>query len=238
MKEKDKKEKRLFTVKMINLISGLLILGASIWILLDSGAAIDFYVILIAVSLTIIGIARIMVGTSQEDLRKSARIWKIFSGLVALIVGLSVNIIQIRFPVVTIAWLILLSSLTLLVVGASRFFRGLQAKRYPLWYRILILIAGSVSIVIAILIGLTNLNLLAIITKSEYPSDSSCNHVNDISVGTNKFDISEKTRINSKIITLFFPFTILGKLPFFIISQSFTLKIFSQYCIDWWSSAQ
>ncbi|TFG22935.1 MAG: hypothetical protein EU533_03710 [Promethearchaeota archaeon] len=163
--DNEKKEKRLFTVKIVNLISGLLILGATFWILLDSGAAINFYVILIAVSLVIIGIARIMVGTSQEDLKKSARVWKIFSGLVALFVGLSVNIIQIRFPTVTVAWLILLSSLALLVVGLARFFRGLQAKQYPLWYRILILIAGCTSIVISILIGLPNLNLVAIITN-------------------------------------------------------------------------
>ena len=55
-------------------------------------------------------------------------------------------------------------SIALFIIGISRFFRGIQAKMYPLWYRILIIVAGIASIIISILIALTNLELVPIIT--------------------------------------------------------------------------
>ncbi len=159
----EKKEKKLITIKIVNLISGLLIIGASLWILLDDAAAIDFFVLMIALSLAILGIARIFVGLGQEDMSKSVRFTKIFSGFVALGVGLAISIIDLRFPAVSIAWLVVLASIALIIVGLSRFYRGIQAKLYPIWYRIFIIVAGVTSIVISILITLTNLNVVPII---------------------------------------------------------------------------
>ena len=161
-----KNEKNLLKVKIVNLISGLLILGISIWMLLDSGAAVDFFITMIAIALVVLGIARIIVGTSHDELKKSAKFVKISSGIIAVIIGLSVNLIHIRWPTVSIIWLYLLAAAGLLVIGFARFFRGLQARQYPLWYRIIILIAGCASIVISILIGMTNLNVVLIIPEN------------------------------------------------------------------------
>ena len=165
MKNENIKERRLFTVKVVNLLSGLFILGLSIWVLLESSAATDFLLVLIAISLVITGIARIVVGTSKDDLKKSAKVVKIASGLIVLTLGLAIPVIDIRWPTVSIAWLIFISSVALLVVGVSRFYRGIQAKRYPMWYRIIIIVAGIASIVISVLIGMTNLNVVMIIAN-------------------------------------------------------------------------
>ena len=161
---KEKKERRFFMVKIVNLITGLLIIGASIWILLDDSSAIDFFILLIAISLAIVGIGRIFVGIGQEEMKTSVRFVKIASGFIALGIGLAVSIIDFLFPSVSIAWLISLSSIALLTIGLSRFFRGIQAKMYPLWYRLLILVAGIASIVISILIILTNFEVVSIIS--------------------------------------------------------------------------
>ena len=160
---KEKKEKRFFMVKIVNLLSGLLIIGASFWILLDDSSAIDFFILLIAISLAIVGIGRIFVALGQEDLKTSVRFVKIISGFISLGIGLAVSIIDYGFPSVSISLLISLASIALLTIGFSRFFRGIQAKMYPLWYRILIIVAGIASLVISILIILTNFEVVPII---------------------------------------------------------------------------
>ena len=145
MVTEEKSKKRFAKAKIVNFLSGLIILGISFWILLDSGAAIEFLVLLISLSLMVLGIARIFVGLGQVDMDKSVRGVKITSGIFALLIGLTINIIDFRFPAVNIAVLFTLASIALIIVGFSRFFRGIQAKKYPLWYRILIIIAGVAS---------------------------------------------------------------------------------------------
>jgi hypothetical protein len=166
MTEGKKKEKKMITVKIVNLIGGLLILAASIWILIDKTAAIDFFIVIIATALMILGFIRIFGGLYRDDLDKSVKVIKTITGIISLITGLLIVLIEFRFPPGSVAWLVLLASIALLLNGFSRFFTGIQAKSYPLWYRILIIIAGVFSFVIAILIGLTNLSLVMIFPNS------------------------------------------------------------------------
>lgn len=163
MKDEAKKEKKLITVKIMNVGAGLLILAASIWILLDNTAALEFFIVMIASALMISGFIRIFNGLFRDDLEKSIKAMKTITGIISLLIGLVIVLIDFRFPSISIAWLILIASIALLLNGLSRFLTGIQAKRYPLWYRILIIIAGFISFVFAILIGLTNLEIVAII---------------------------------------------------------------------------
>ncbi len=164
---KERKERKLITVKIVNFFAGLLILGASIWILLDSGVAVDFFIVMIASALNIIGFVRIFNGLYRDDLKKSVKTSKTITGIISLLLGTTIIVIDFRFSSISIAWLILLVSITLLLNAISRFFTGIQAKRYPLWYRILTIVAGFASLVVAVLIGLTNLNIVVIIPSQE-----------------------------------------------------------------------
>ena len=160
---KEKKQRKLITVKLVNLFAGLLILGTAIWIVIDS-YAVDFFVIMIAIAFNFIGFVRIFNGLYRDDLKKSVKAIKTITGILSLLLGTIIIVVDFRFSSsISLAWLILLVSIILLLNAISRFFTGIQAKRYPLWYRILIIVAGFGSLVIAVLIGLTNLNVVSII---------------------------------------------------------------------------
>ena len=79
---REKKERRLTTV----------------WILLDDSKAIEFLVLLIAISLAVVGIARVFIGIGQEDMKNSVRFMKIAIGFIALGIGVAVSIIDYGFP--------------------------------------------------------------------------------------------------------------------------------------------
>lgn len=108
--------------------------------------------IIIAVAILLMGIPRVINGGTNKTLETKVRIMKIIVGGFAILIGLLSIIWAIIDPVLSGEWLVLLLAVALVVLGAGRFLRGIQASDYPTWFRTLILGIGILTIILAVVI--------------------------------------------------------------------------------------
>jgi len=135
-----------------NIANGLLIMILAITIFFYSGAAILLLILLFSAILILSGMARIFNAFSNEELSGAGAIVKFISGILLIIVSISVIIALLSNPTFSVALIIFIYSITLLIIGIARIFIGLAGSKYLKWYRILIVIIGVVVVVLSLII--------------------------------------------------------------------------------------
>jgi len=139
-------------LNILNRIIGLSVIILSFIIILSSTTILATLMILLAITFLFIGIGRIINGFIDEKLTKLGKIFKFISGISEIIIGLVVMIIIILEPLYSITILINLFAIGLVIIGASRVVLGVNIRKYSNTYRIIMLLGGTLTIILGIII--------------------------------------------------------------------------------------
>ena len=158
------------SLRVWNLISGLLQILLAIIVLICSLAAILTLLMILSIAIMVAGLSRIINAISDEKLGNAAAIWKFITGILAIVVGLIVFFNTFTQPILTIQILIFIFALALLGIGISRIIVGLLTSDFYTWYRALIIIVGFLIIGLSVIVlfsqGLGFLILILILSIS------------------------------------------------------------------------
>ncbi|MFW9952156.1 MAG: HdeD family acid-resistance protein [Candidatus Thorarchaeota archaeon] len=139
-------------LSILNIIIGIVVISLSFIVIIFSAQTLATLITLLAIIFLFIGFARIINGFIDEKLTKLGKILKFFTGILGIVVGLLVIIITIINPTYSISILIDSFAIVLTIIGASRIFLGINIQSYPKSYRITMILGGTLTIVLGILI--------------------------------------------------------------------------------------
>ncbi len=139
-------------LKGVNLIVGLIVILLSILVIIFSSAALLSIIILLSIALLFAGIGRLYSAFADEKLNKIAKGLKIIVGILEIIISLTVIIITIIEPTISILLLINLFGLIFIVIGASGIAIGLLVEKFTKQYRFLLILIGIISFVFAFIV--------------------------------------------------------------------------------------
>lgn len=114
--------------KMGNIILGIIAIGFGILVATYPGFTTGFLLILMALGLLFIGVARVITGLSQKEIAKWLRIFLIISGSFAIVA----SIIVFAVPLIGVIFLALIISISLLVIGIDSITQGISGKKIRL----------------------------------------------------------------------------------------------------------
>ncbi|MEJ2248570.1 MAG: DUF308 domain-containing protein [Candidatus Lokiarchaeota archaeon] len=135
----------------INVILGLLIIGLGFLLLLTSIINIFEVLLIHAIAIFIIGIAKITNSLSNEKLNQGLSTWKFIIGLLAVLLAVMVLFTAIFEPLfLTVEMLVALFGFVFLLIGLEQIAKAIITKSYLNWYRVLILIVGIVNFILSI----------------------------------------------------------------------------------------
>ncbi len=138
--------------KTSNLLIGLLLIAFSILAIMYPEATINSLAFLLSVALMIIGIARVLNASSDENLKNIKVIARFLSGAIAVIISFVAMLLIISDPETALdLWYILLA-IGILIIGLARIILGIQAKEYDKWFKIYLIVIGLLLIVLSILV--------------------------------------------------------------------------------------
>ena len=100
------------------------------------------------------GIALIIEGAINKELKTIVRVFAIIAGILAGIIGIILMIRSIVDPMAGLELFLLIVAITLLVLGIYRIVEGIGTRNYPTWYRVLGVIVGILEIIFSIIIFL------------------------------------------------------------------------------------
>jgi uncharacterized membrane protein HdeD (DUF308 family) len=135
-----------------NIIFGLLIMILAMMVFIFPSTTLLFLIYVIAFTIMLMGISRLINAFSDEKISNFKVITRFITGVVLLIFSIVVIIITLNDPTYSISILIFLLAVALLIMGIGRFFIGLFAKKFDVWFRIALMVIGMVTIVLSIII--------------------------------------------------------------------------------------
>jgi uncharacterized membrane protein HdeD (DUF308 family) len=130
--------------RALEIIGGVIVIGAALLALADPQFIVNAFVIIIAAGLVIGGLFRISVGTFATVLPSTLRALNTAGGIIALVLGIAA-LLDLQAAVMT---LITILALALLLVGAFEIGVGV-ARHPPTWLRASILVLGVLTIILA-----------------------------------------------------------------------------------------
>ena len=135
-------------LRIINILAGILYIILSFLVLIDIGFATFTLLIILAVSLMLIGLSRIVNGIFIPKQRLFLRILKIIVGILLLPLAL----IVITYPALGIDVLIILLAGGLIANGVLRIIIASADVNIPNWFRVLLFILGILTILLGIIV--------------------------------------------------------------------------------------
>lgn len=132
-----------------NIIIGLIIIFLSILVIIFSSAALLSLMILLSIALLFAGIGRLYNSFANEQLNKIAKIIKFLVGLLAIVISLTILILSIINPSVSILLLINLFGYSFIIIGCARIAIGFLVEKYTKQYRFFLVLVGIVTFVFA-----------------------------------------------------------------------------------------
>ncbi len=139
-------------VRKVNFLMGLIVIIISILVLIFSFQAVVTLLFILAISLFIIGLARVINGSSNEKFPNSVRAWKVISGVSAIIISILGIIFLIINPELSVNITIFVFGIALLLIGIGRVLAGLTQNKFDNWYRYLLTIVGIFTIILSIIV--------------------------------------------------------------------------------------
>lgn len=135
-----------------NIIFGLLIILLAIMIFIFPDTTLTFFIFITAFGIMLMGIVRLINAFSDEKLSNFKVITRFITGIILMIFSMIVIFITLNDPAYSISALIMLLAIAILIMGIGRFFIGLFAKKFDLWFRIVLIIIGILTIILSIVI--------------------------------------------------------------------------------------
>ena len=136
----------------VNIFVGLIIIILSILTLILSNIVLISLIILLSIALLFSGIGRISNAFLNERLNKAGKALKYLTGILAIVISISIMIITIINPTFSIIILINLVGYILIAISISRIFIGIMMQKYSKKYRFILFIVGIASLIFALLV--------------------------------------------------------------------------------------
>jgi len=136
----------------INIVIGLIIIILSILVILFSNAALLSIMILLSISFLLAGIVRVYNTFADEKLNKIAKVIKFLVGLSVIVISLTILILTVINPTISILLLIYLFGYSLIVLGCARIAVGLLVERYSKAYRFFLILVGIATFIFAFIV--------------------------------------------------------------------------------------
>jgi len=136
----------------INLIIGIIIIILSILVILFSSAALLSIMILLSFALFSAGVARLYNTFADEKLNKIAKVIKFLVGLSIIGISLTILILTLINPTISILLLIYLFGYGLIILGCARIGVGLLVERYSKPYRFFLIFVGIITFIFAFIV--------------------------------------------------------------------------------------
>ena len=137
-------------LRIANAILGSITIIVAFIVILLPSLAISTLILIVALGLLLLGLARILRAAFREEISSFFRFLNVIAGLLILVLALVVLLFQTLF-VLTLIWIL---AIALVVLGIVRVFVGLIDKELPTWLRILVIVVGLITIVLSFLIFL------------------------------------------------------------------------------------
>ena len=158
-------EEESSSLRALNIIVGIGLLVMAIMAVVFTDIAVLTILLIIAAAIVIMGVPRLINGATNKALETKVRLSKFVVGFIAIFIGVLTIIWASVDPTISIEWLILLLAAALIILGFGRFFRGIRAKEFPTWLRVLILGIGALTMALALVLFVSppidpNLNIL------------------------------------------------------------------------------
>ena len=147
-------EKEIKKFRAINIIFGILIMLLAILVFVFPTATLAFIIYLIAFILMLGGIIRLINAYADEQLNNAKIITGFAVGLALIIISIVVIIITLLDPTYTISILLILLAIALLIMGIGGFMIGILSKGFELWFRIVLIVIGILTLIFSIIIFL------------------------------------------------------------------------------------
>lgn len=135
-----------------NILNGVIIMILSTIIFFYTSAALIFLIYVFTVILLISGISRVYISINVEDLSNIGKATKFVSGFILIIFSFVVFIKTLGDPTFSTEILIFFLTIGLLIIGIARVGTGVVNKKFIKWFRILLVIVGSITIVLNLII--------------------------------------------------------------------------------------
>ncbi len=145
-------EEKTSSLRTLNILVGLGLLVMAIIAIIYTDAAVLTLLLIIAGAIIIMGIPRVISGGTDKALETKVRLSKLIEGFLAIILGVLTIIWSVVDPTISIEWLIFILAAALIILGFGRFFQGFKAREFPSWLRVLVLVTGIVTMILAIVI--------------------------------------------------------------------------------------
>ena len=136
--------------KGFNMLIGLVMIAIGILMILWPAVTFWILMILLAVALAISGLGRFMDGR-RVGAEQSNRWTNMITGLATIVLAAVIIIMSIWWPTTTVWFVLWIYTIILFIIGFARIINGFRGKFVPKWYKILNLLAGVATIVLAIL---------------------------------------------------------------------------------------
>jgi uncharacterized membrane protein HdeD (DUF308 family) len=135
-----------------NIVFGLLIIILAVMILIFPTTTLTFLIYIVAFTILLGGIIRVINAFSDEKLSNFKVIIRFLVGLILIAFSIIIIVITLIDPGYSILLLINLFAIALLIMGIGRLVIGLFAKGFDSWFRIALFIIGIITIILSIII--------------------------------------------------------------------------------------
>lgn len=146
------KMEKLNLFDFINIFIGLIIIVFSLIVIIYANMALITLMILLSIALLVAGVGRVYNTFSDQNLNKIGKILKFMTGLLAIIMSITIILIIVINPMFSIVFLINLLGYTLIIIGIVRIFIGIMIEKYPKKYRFVLILVGIICFVFAFLV--------------------------------------------------------------------------------------
>ena len=146
------KMEKLSLFDYINIFIGLITIAFSLIVIIYANIALITLIILLSITLLVAGAGRVYNSFLDKNLNKIGKILKFGTGLLAIIMSITIILILVINPMFSIVLLINLLGYTLIVIGIVRIFIGIMVEKYPKKYRFILILVGIICFVFAFLV--------------------------------------------------------------------------------------
>ncbi len=157
-------------IRALHIFIGITLIIMAILVFIFTSEAVITLLIMIAITVLVMGIPRVINGGTNTALEKKIRAMKLITGGLAIMLGVLAIILMFIDPTISIEYVIFILASALIILGIGRFLRGIHAQEYPIWFRTLIIIVGLLTIILSIVVllfppadSVLNIVLLSII---------------------------------------------------------------------------
>ncbi|MBY9004776.1 MAG: DUF308 domain-containing protein, partial [Candidatus Lokiarchaeota archaeon] len=134
--------------KISSIVYGVIIMIIASIIWFYTGTALIFLVYLINIIILLSGIARFNNSLTNKQLSRVGKGFKFLSGVILIILALAIFLITLENPSTSTELLLFLITIGLLVIGIARIGSGAVNKKFIMWYRVILIIIGSTTIIL------------------------------------------------------------------------------------------